>query len=384
MKKRLLFVNDEMVMGGVARILINTLKRLDYERYDVDVLILHPHGELMQDLPKQVRILPSTNAFYGVDVVLREALKQRNWLGIFRKFLLLGRMKLTNMSAFIQRQRAELNLAHYDVEIAAKEGFCSIFVGYGSTHRKINWIHVDYSVSNYSKHHMRLMRDVLPRFDAHIAVSNQAKKAYEALFKVRPIHSIPNVMDVEGILNKLKETPTHTLNPDLTNFIMVGRLHPQKAMHRAIYAMKTLPKDVHLHIVGEGPLKRELVQLSEALNLTERVLFLGQLTNPLPLIKQADCFLLPSLYEGYPTTVIEAFLAGVPVLACRVAGVDQQIVEGENGWVVANDEAAFSLKLQELVAQPKHLIQAKTTLVGYRYANDQYLQRFMDVVEGNV
>ena len=49
MKKRLLFVNDEMVMGGVARLLNNVLRRIDLNKYDVDVLILHPHGELLSE-----------------------------------------------------------------------------------------------------------------------------------------------------------------------------------------------------------------------------------------------------------------------------------------------------------------------------------------------
>ena len=59
MKKKILFVNDEMTMGGVARILIGLLNKIDLNHYDVDVLILHPHGELMHELPKGVKLIKS-------------------------------------------------------------------------------------------------------------------------------------------------------------------------------------------------------------------------------------------------------------------------------------------------------------------------------------
>jgi glycosyltransferase involved in cell wall biosynthesis len=382
MKKRILFVNDEMTMGGVARILATLLKMIDLERYDVDLLVLHPHGELMSDIPEGVRVLPSTPAFKGVDVVFKSALKRRAYREIIDKLTLFWPMKFTNMKRFIQRERKKMNLQRYDIEVAAKEGFCSIFVAHGDALRKINWIHVDYSQSNYSIHHMTLMKTILQQMDAHIAVSNQAKIAYMDLFGVETVHSIPNVMDTHGIERKLKEHSSQTLDTDQLKLMMVGRLHPQKAMHRAIGAMKNTPKHVHLYIVGDGVLRADLERLTQDLQLSDQVHFLGQQNNPFPMLKQADLFLLPSKYEGYPTTVIEAFMAGVPVLACLVAGVDQQIQEGINGWIVDNDDQAFALKLHELLQSEDQLKQAKKTLHNYRYDNSAYLETFMHVLEG--
>lgn len=384
MKKRILFVNDEMVMGGVARILATLLKMIDLEKYEVDLLVLHPHGDLLSEIPSGVRLLSSTSAFKGVDVVLKDAFKRKAYREISDKLSILWHMKFSSMERFIQRERKKMNLAQYDIEVAAKEGFCSIFVAHGNAHRKINWIHVDYSQSNYSIHHMSLMKQVLKKMDAHIAVSNQAKRAYIDLFEVTNINSIPNVMDTKGIENKLKESVSLRLDPSQLKLMMVGRLHPQKAMHRAIEAMKDTPEHVHLYIIGDGILRPDLEKLSETLNLTKQVHFLGQQINPFPLLKQADLFLLPSKYEGYPTTVIEAFMAGVPVLACLVAGVDQQILEGHNGWIVDNDDQAFAHELHELIQQDDGLKQAKRHLHNYHYDNQAHLDRFMQVLEGTL
>ena len=52
MKKKILFVNDEMTLGGVSRILNTLLSKLDQDKYDIDLLVLNPHGELMDTLKR--------------------------------------------------------------------------------------------------------------------------------------------------------------------------------------------------------------------------------------------------------------------------------------------------------------------------------------------
>ena len=56
-KKKILFVNDEMTMGGVARILNTLLKMIDKSKYDIDLLVLHKRGELLNEIPEGVRVL---------------------------------------------------------------------------------------------------------------------------------------------------------------------------------------------------------------------------------------------------------------------------------------------------------------------------------------
>lgn len=385
MKKRLLFVNDEMVMGGVARILNNVLRRIDLKVYDVDVLILHPHGELLSELPQGVRLLDSRPFFKGVDVTLILALKQGRWLDVMHKLHVLFYMKTGLIHQKIKAERKQLNLSVYDVEIAAKEGFCTIFVANGSSKRKINWIHIDYSARNYAAHHMGLMHEALKWIDLNIAVSQKARDAFADLFEVKNILAIPNLMDIDGLKEKALMECDVAYRKDRVNLVSVGRFHPQKAFDRLIHAMaklRSLDLPVDLYLVGDGELKLSCEALSHKLHLDDHIHFLGSKRNPMPYIKQADCFVLPSLYEGYPTTVIESFFAGTPVLACDVSGVYEQIQDGHNGWVVSNSQEALNERLIEVVRNPERLKPMRVHLKNYHYDNASIFERFMKAVEG--
>ena len=73
-KRKILFVNDEMEMGGVARVLNTLMNNLDRERYDIDLLVLHKTGALLKEIPADVRVLAGTSFFRTVDCPLKELL----------------------------------------------------------------------------------------------------------------------------------------------------------------------------------------------------------------------------------------------------------------------------------------------------------------------
>ena len=96
----------------------------------------------------------------------------------------------------------------------------------------------------------------------------------------------------------------------------------------------------------------------------------------MPYIKQADLFILSSLYEGYPTTVIESLIAQTPVLSTNVSGVHEQLIENETGWIVENFTEALSQKLGELIADVQHLREIKESLKSYSYSNERIIEQF--------
>lgn len=387
MKKKLLFVNDEMVMGGVARILCNVLKRFDLDEYEIDVLILHPHGELLNEIPSGINRIQSSDLFNAVDVNLKFAIIQRRWKDVFNKLVFLFYMKTGLIKSLIKRERKKLLHKTYDIEIAAKEGFCTIFVANGDSKRKINWIHIDYSAVNYSSHHMDIMIDSLRHIDLNIAVSKRSKDAFRDLFGVSNIISIRNLMDINGLKEKSLEPCEIPYDSDCVNLVSVGRFHPQKAMDRLIQAMRSLQETgvkVHLYLVGDGELKADCEALAKRLGVYEQITFTGSKRNPMPYIKQADLFCLPSLYEGYPTTIIESFFAGTPVLSCDVSGVHEQITEGVNGWIVENSQEAFTSKLTEVVQNPNQLKEMRKSLIDYTYDNESIFKEFVNAIEGKL
>lgn len=118
---------------------------------------------------------------------------------------------------------------------------------------------------------------------------------------------------------------------------MVGRLSKQKAPQYFIQAMPSVLKrvtNVRFLIVGDGELKSKVIRLSNKLGVREKVTFLGFREDIPEILEILDVFVLPSLWEGLGRSLTEAMVMGCPVVATRVEGVPELVVEGETGILV--------------------------------------------------
>jgi glycosyltransferase involved in cell wall biosynthesis len=129
----------------------------------------------------------------------------------------------------------------------------------------------------------------------------------------------------------------------------VGRLSPQKNPCMLIDAIRGVP-DLHLLLVGDGPLRGALERHALELGLAERVHFAGLQADPAPWYAAMDVFVLTSLWEGLPLTCIEAVAAGIPILAPEVAGVPEVVPPPPAGRVLPpGDVPALESALRQVV-----------------------------------
>ena len=132
-------------------------------------------------------------------------------------------------------------------------------------------------------------------------------------------------------------------DPARRYLLFVGRLVPVKrvaAIVNAFAAAAAAHDDADLVIVGTGSDSESLRALSEAV-APGRVRFLGWLADTetkAAVYNVADCLVLASRREGFPTVVGEALACGTPVLATRVGGIPELVIEGETGWLVPPDD----------------------------------------------
>ncbi len=122
----------------------------------------------------------------------------------------------------------------------------------------------------------------------------------------------------------------------------IARLAPQKGVCYLIQAAALIPPDQRplFLVVGEGPLRGELEALARDTGVADRVVFAGARSD-IPLVLAAlDLLVLPSITEGLPLVLLEAMAASVPVVATRVGGVPEAVVEGETGILVPPQNAA--------------------------------------------
>lgn len=377
MKKKVLFVNDEMTMGGVARILNTFLKYIDKDKHDVDLLVLHKRGELLKEIPSEINVIEGTPFFSVVDMPLNQC----KGINLIRKLKLLFYMKTGLIKNKIKSERKKILNKQYDIEFSAKEGFCTIFVAYGDSKRKLNWVQVDYKKSNYSSHHMDLVKDALSYIDMNIACSDQVMNSYKEVFGINNIEVIHNLVDQDRIKALSNENKDIEVDSKKINLICVARFHKQKGVDRLIRAYSKLKDYYTLTIIGDGELKEELFSLAKELSCFDDIKWLGIKDNPYADIRACDLLVMPSLYEGYPTLSVESLISGTPVLVTNVAGVKEQIVKEEYGWIVENSEEGLFNKLDKIKENKILLRLYKDKLDGFKYDINNILNRYYNEFE---
>ena len=104
-----------------------------------------------------------------------------------------------------------------------------------------------------------------------------------------------------------------------------------------------------LNLVGDGPLKEATIQLVENAGLRDAVVFHGFVGNPLDYIRDADVLVLPSVIEGLPSVILEAFALGVPVVANDVGGISEIVKDRITGRLIdKNNEKDFAKAIIEI------------------------------------
>jgi glycosyltransferase involved in cell wall biosynthesis len=128
--------------------------------------------------------------------------------------------------------------------------------------------------------------------------------------------------------------------PEAPLLVTVGRLVPEKGHRDLLQALAQLAqhaawRELRLLMVGAGVLLPLLRQEAADLGLSERVIFAGFQRDVPPFVQAADVFVLPSIREGLSLSALEAMALAKPVVACRVGGTPEVVVEGETGVLVS-------------------------------------------------
>ena len=135
--------------------------------------------------------------------------------------------------------------------------------------------------------------------------------------------------------------------------LAVSRLTRQKGIDVAIRALASLPGDVVLVVLGEGPDRESLERLARDIGVERRVFLLGRVPDVAAWLRRADVFVHPARWEGFGLAVLEAMLAGLPVVATRVSSLPELVVDGETGLLVAADDAtALAAAVSSALGQP--------------------------------
>ncbi len=221
---------------------------------------------------------------------------------------------------------------------------------------------------------LRRIEGALPgRAAASIAISEPMRQRFAAHRGVERMRVIAPVGP--------EPVPTRTraevrrelgLGEDRPLVVLVGRLHPQKAIDTLVRATPALSADAHVVVVGEGPQRAELEALVGALDLGDRLTLAGARPDAASYLAAADVVVLCSRWEGFGLVIAEALRLGRPVVATDVGPIGAMVRDGETGRLVPPaDPDALGRAINELLGDRSHaeeLGRAGAELMARQYA----------------
>lgn len=197
-------------------------------------------------------------------------------------------------------------------------------------------IHTIHNVASHSdgKANQMVNRLLFSVFNVSpVALSSDVKKTVVDFYGLEP-NKVPVVLN--GVpVEKCK--PVDCYKEKAVNIIHVGRFSEQKnhkGLIRGFIEAHSIDSDLQLFLYGEGELQEEIKKAVEDANAEDCIHFCGTTDDIYSVMHTADMFVLPSLWEGIPMTMIEAMGTGLPIIASNVGGIPNMINNGEDGIII--------------------------------------------------
>lgn len=331
--KKILFVIDMLRGGGAEKVLVDTVKYLDKDKFEITVLSVFDGGKYVDEIKKYANykyIFPQYNQKNIVERIL-SSIKYR-----IAKF----RLRNINPTSLYKTVIDE----KYDYEVSFLEGYSASIVS-GSTNKesyKIAWIHTDLIKNPWSKNYYRYKseKDIYKNFNKIICVSEDVKKSFiEKNGTSECIEVRYNVINEKNIINKSKEDIDDISISNKFKIVSIGRLSKEKGYMRLLEVHNKLISDgfdYELWIIGEGEQKEELYQYISDNKLDSSVKLLGFKSNPYKYLDKCDLFVCSSIIEGFSTVATEATILGIPIVTTDCAGMNEILGNSEYGLITEN------------------------------------------------
>lgn len=252
--------------------------------------------------------------------------------------------------------------------------------------------------------HHRVRRFYRPWVHHYVALSADLQTYLQDTVRVPPAHITQICNGVDGVRfhpapgGLVPHIPGCPFDPQLHWLVgTVGRMQAIKdplmlarAFAEALALVPALRTRLRLVMVGEGPLRTEVLSLLEDAGVAQWAWLPGERFDVPEVLRGLHAFALPSLSEGISNAILEAMASGLPVLATRVGGNTQLVLPGKTGFLVApGDPADMAAQLVQLAGDPALAVQLGRAarlrmedhfsldrmVAAYQAVYDQQLQR---------
>lgn len=389
MKKTVLFINGHLDPGGCERSLVDVLNNFDYEKYEVDLLLLERTGAYIDEIPENVNIyLYSLNDAFGQIVpCLIKSLRKRSWFHFFFRIgYLLGEKVNHSFWKCLQFLFPKIK-KNYDVIIAYRPGICTELAAFTfQGKRKITWWH--HGEMNLSHNEIKRLCNAYEKMDTIVAVSECSRKLLTANFPEmkEKIDIISNMICKRELEKKAQVQIKNTFGETQLKLITVGRMSSEKNMTlcpKIAFALNKEGIDFQWILVGDGVEYDRIKAMIQEYGLQNKMIMLGEKSNPYPYMKEADIMIHPSLVESQGITLLESMALSTPVIAVNSSGPSEFIVSGENGYLGSSDAIELSLLVKNNCEKLKNDVNLKESgkRTAEQYEPQYVMKRINDMVE---
>lgn len=363
-KINILFVIYYLGSGGAEKALINLLDMIDYERYQVDVLLFKQEGLYLEQLNPKANLLPVIPEFEKIDSnkkYIKWALKNGKPMSALKKVYNFYSWK---RGKNIDRQEWELCWSklpplekEYDVAVGYMQGLPIRYVaGIVKAKVKFGWIHSEYE--KISKN-IEFDRYFFKKLDYIISVSD---KCTNSICKCLPefkdkTFTLLNLMSSKLIYEKANESEGDTEKFDGIRILSIGRLEKVKGYEMAIEACSILKQkgyNIRWNVIGVGGLMNELLALIRQFDLEDSFILMGERSNPYPYIKQADIYVQTSLFEGKSIAIDEAKILHKAICVTNFNSVNDQLEHEKTAEIVEKNPKAIAAGIEKLINNPDY------------------------------
>lgn len=369
MKKKMLVIGIIMDAAGTERSFLSFAQKIDYDAYDVELLLASREGAFLHLVPDNIKISDMGNLGEVFKInknnsfsLISKLFLRKNPFFALRLLPDMLKMKKGGTERVYAANRIWLKLmekmpiynGEYDVAIAYWGDHTMFYmIDKVKAKKKITWLHFDYDEP------AREDAVYLPYFekcDKIITVSESIERSLSEKFPELKdkIETVENFIDEKEILEKSKEYCDFREGYDGKVVLSVGRLCDQKGFDMAIPAMSKLYREgerVKYYIIGEGSeeYKQKLLDIVKENNAEEIICFLPRTENPYKFMARCDIYLQPSRHEGKPIVVEEAKVLGLPICVTKYKSANEQLSGIEKSVICEISEDGIYTGVKEIL-----------------------------------
>jgi glycosyltransferase involved in cell wall biosynthesis len=332
-QKRVAIFVPSLRGGGAERVMVTLANGFTERGLAVDLVLAKAEGPYLDEVCADVRIVD-----LDASRVLFSLPKLIGYLRRERPVAMLSALSHANIVAIVAR-----SIARVPMRLVVSERSLPSFKVEGKKYRVVD----------------SLMRILYPMADAIICISSKVASEIINDYNIdkKIVHIVRNPVDADKIRRLSMEKVEHSWLKEKKDpiIISVGRLVAEKDYRTLLKSFRFLRerKKAKLVILGDGPLKKELIDLADELGLRNDVEFLGYQKNPFAYMSRAAAFVLASTHEGFGNVLVEAMVCGVPVISTADSGGPAEIIE--NGrWgrlVISGNPYALAQAISDVIEE---------------------------------